>query len=137
MTSVMVGDTLFTPLTDLANRMYYWRVSCDLNFAAFSRVDSVTVDTGFTRVSADKAAGGGALAVYPTPFNPVTTIYLPDMNQRADVEIYSITGKNVASFRNLKCGHVKWDASGRPSGIYVVRVNVGDKIYARRVCLLK
>jgi hypothetical protein len=137
MTSVMVGDTLFAPLTDLTNGMYYWRVSCDLNLALFSRVDSVIVDTSHVRANAKRAVRGGALAVYPTPFKPVTTIYLPATARNVDVEIYSIAGKSVAAFRNVRHGALRWDASGLPSGIYVVRANVGDKVYARRICLLK
>jgi hypothetical protein len=135
--SIEISDTTFTPLSDLGNRLYYWRVSCDLDFSAFSQIDSVEIDTNAGIECNRNGIVNGILSIYPTPFNPMTTIYFHNPQKNGCVSIFSINGKNITTFRNVRQNHVRWNASGQSSGIYIVIVNIENEIYKRRICLIK
>ncbi len=86
---------------------------------------------------------------YPNPFNPVTRIDF-DISKAggeyARLKIYNILGQHVKTLvdRHLETGRhtVTWDASdqnGRPvaTGIYLYRLEVGDKHQTKKMVLLK
>ena len=86
--------------------------------------------------------------ISPNPFNPVTTIqYDLPRATRVDLAIYDVTGRMV---RRLGAGKVEsrgthfltWDgrdARGRamPSGTYIVRLETGVGVEARKVMLVR
>jgi M6 family metalloprotease-like protein len=89
----------------------------------------------------------GIMAVYPNPFNPVTTVeYGVGKAGHVSIAIYDVRGTRV---RTLVDGHatsgthrVQWlgtDTRGRavPAGIYFVRIVLGGFAQARRIVLLK
>jgi hypothetical protein len=136
-TSIEISDTSFTPLSDLGNRMYYWRVSCDLNFSAFSQIDSIEINTGTSIEGNDNSITETILSIYPMPFNSKATIYFHNHLKNGIVSIFSINGKNVITFRNVRQNHIRWNALGHPSGIYVVKVDTGKKILKKQIVLVK
>jgi hypothetical protein len=87
---------------------------------------------------------------YPNPFNPSTAIsfQLP-MNSRVTLKVFDMLGREIATLVNDERGagthRVSWDASGRPSGVYVYRlvarsVNGGDQpivVDSKRMMLVK
>jgi hypothetical protein len=79
---------------------------------------------------------------YPNPFNAETTIPI-NLPKRGNlkVEIYNLLGQTVATLvdRELPAGESKltWDASDKPSGVYLVRAVSGDKTESRKLLLLK
>jgi hypothetical protein len=135
--SIEVGDTSFAPLSDLKHDMYYWRVSCDLDFNAFSQIDSIEIDTNLVATEKGRDLNSTEFAIYPTPFNPTTTIYFQKNNGYTNITIYAINGKTVARFNNIKENQIKWNASTQPSGIYIININSGEKVYSKRICLIK
>jgi acyl-CoA thioesterase I len=73
-----------------------------------------------------------ALRVFPNPFNPVVTFMFPgakfrvfDLSGRLVTILSSGTGQNNAS----------WNASGRPSGVYLVEAQKGDLCLTKRIVL--
>lgn len=81
-------------------------------------------------------------AAYPNPFNPSTTIsFTLDRGARISVGIFSVTGQKVAELANgfYTSGEhsMKWDASGRSSGVYFIRLSDGARSQYGRVMLLK
>ncbi len=79
---------------------------------------------------------------YPNPFNPITTIsfYLPESNE-VKLAVYNVVGQPVATLISgeLSAGEhqVEWDATQRPSGIYIYQLEVGNKIMTRKMTLVK
>lgn len=80
---------------------------------------------------------------YPNPFNPTTTIQF-GLPERADVtvRIYDILGRRVATLINNKqmsagTHNLKFNASDLASGTYIYRVKAADKVFTKKMLLLK
>lgn len=79
---------------------------------------------------------------YPNPFNPSTNInfYLPE-ERSVRVGIYNIVGQQVALLLDdvVQPGEhsLVWDASDKPSGIYIVQLETGSRIFTRKITLIK
>jgi hypothetical protein len=79
---------------------------------------------------------------YPNPFNPNTRIEygLPESGNVSMI-VYDVMGRPVASLVNevKQRGYhtVDFDASGLPSGMYIVRVISGNQAHSIKITLLK
>ena len=77
---------------------------------------------------------------YPNPFNPTTTIAF-SLSQPAEVTIavYDMNGRQVAElFQGRKSAgshSVTFDAAGLPSGIYIARLHLGERVESMRMVL--
>ena len=80
---------------------------------------------------------------YPNPFNPTTTFeFSVEETGRAQVKVYDLLGHEVASLYDGLLGsgikkRLVFDASGLSSGVYIVRLESGGKIRARRMVYMK
>ncbi len=87
------------------------------------------------------------VAISPNPFNPATNIsFACEVPQRVRVGIYDLGGRLIALLADGNYGagphSVEWrgqDLSGRaaPSGLYLVRLELGDRVEVRRASLMK
>jgi hypothetical protein len=90
-----------------------------------------------------KAEAGFVLEkAYPNPFNPRTAIsYRLTTNSTIDMSIYSTGGEKVSTLFNgeqtVGRHQLIWDATGVPSGIYVVRMLAGNMVETMKVVLMK
>ncbi len=79
---------------------------------------------------------------YPNPFNAQTTISF-DVPTAGNVslEVYNIMGQKVATLvkGNIEAGShtVIWDAGNYSSGIYFYKLTAGNKVFTKRMTLLK
>ena len=79
---------------------------------------------------------------FPNPFNPETTIsfYLPE-SEEVKLSVFNIVGQPIAVLVNgtLSAGekHYEWDASDRPSGMYIYQLEVGNRVMTRKMTLVK
>jgi hypothetical protein len=79
---------------------------------------------------------------YPNPFNPTTTVRfaLPEPSE-VQLEVYSILGQRIAVLSTgLKpAGYhtVQLDASSWASGSYIYRLRAGDRVFTKKLLLLK
>lgn len=79
---------------------------------------------------------------YPNPFNPTTTVRfaLPEPSE-VQLEVYSILGQRIAVLSTgLKpAGYhsVQLDASRWASGTYIYRLRAGDRIFTKKLLLIK
>jgi hypothetical protein len=79
---------------------------------------------------------------FPNPFNPTTTITfeLP-ATDHVSLRIYDMLGREVRSLMNNRMGpgthSVRMDAGGLASGVYVYRLQAGDRHSQRTMVLLK
>jgi hypothetical protein len=78
----------------------------------------------------------------PNPANPTTTISyeLPEA-QNITLQIFDITGRLVETlYKGYKeAGHwdLKWNASEQSSGVYIYRLQVGDRCISKKMVVLK
>jgi len=79
---------------------------------------------------------------YPNPFNPATTIsfYLPNPNH-VRLAIYNVVGQQVGLLKDEMMAEgnhsVVWNAIDLPSGIYIVQLESGGRVYTRKITLIK
>ncbi len=81
-------------------------------------------------------------SVYPNPFNPVATVtYQLDASTRVAVRVYDALGRQVATLAEgvHAAGRyeVAFDASDRPSGLYIVRMETPSQRQSRTVSLIR
>ncbi len=74
---------------------------------------------------------------YPNPFGRQTTVrYSLDAHCPVQVDVFDALGRRVAALVNTNAGpgehEVAWDASGVPSGVYVIRLRAGDRDVSTR-----
>ncbi|MEA2096433.1 MAG: PKD domain-containing protein [Candidatus Cloacimonadota bacterium] len=87
---------------------------------------------------------------YPNPFNPTTTISFElntEVTGNSELVIYNLKGQKVKSFpinqfTNSPVHQVIWngtDESGKPvtTGVYLYKLQAGDKTYTKKMLLLK
>jgi len=85
------------------------------------------------------------LTVYPNPFNPIINIVVSRQNSAASenvsIRIYNVSGKLVKKFLPAdycpRTTSYTWQASGHPSGIYLIKVKINDKLIHKRITLIK
>ncbi len=81
-------------------------------------------------------------AAYPNPFNPATTVaFSLPQTERVVLRVYNVLGQQVAllldAVRPPGEHRLAWDASGLPSGTYLLRLHAGDTLQTRKVVLAK
>jgi hypothetical protein len=78
----------------------------------------------------------------PNPLNPTTTIsYELPQAQNIKLQIFDITGRLVETLYNgyKEAGHwdVTWNASNQSSGVYIYRLQAGDRCISKKMVVLK
>lgn len=82
---------------------------------------------------------------YPNPFNPATVISftVPGVRTLRDVSlrVYNVLGQEVATLvaGKVEAGHhqVQWRADGLPSGIYLYRLETGQRMETKKLVLVR
>jgi hypothetical protein len=78
----------------------------------------------------------------PNPLNPTTTISyeLPEA-QNITLRVFDITGRLVetlySGYKEAGKWDVKWNASNQSSGVYIYRLQVGDRSISKKMVVLK
>jgi len=91
---------------------------------------------------ADIPTSFGISQNYPNPFNAATTInYQLPSGGNVTLEIYNLMGQKVATLINgqMDAGYhsVNWDASQYSSGVYFYKLAIADRVFTKRMTLLK
>jgi PKD repeat protein len=131
----------------------YVRVYMRQNNASSERINEVEVYTAGSAApkliadEGDVAAGEIPTELtlqqnYPNPFNPSTTIsYGVPEETHVTLKVFNLLGEEVATLVNgLQAPgayHVRFDARGLPSGIYLYVVQAGEARVVRRFVLMK
>ncbi|OGJ99616.1 MAG: hypothetical protein A2350_06030 [Candidatus Raymondbacteria bacterium RifOxyB12_full_50_8] len=59
-------------------------------------------------------------------------------HNHASLRIYNTNGRMVADVtQRISNGRVTWDASGMPSGVYIICATVGNKILSKVATLIR
>ncbi len=78
-----------------------------------------------------------AFVIFPNPSSSTVSIGLPNFSAPVDVEIYSLTGAKVASFRHVRDGRVVWNTANCSSGLYVIEAGAGAQVLTGRMQLMR
>lgn len=83
-------------------------------------------------------AGKAALRVSPNPFRGIVRIALENGLglESPRISVYDLQGRRVADAVRVS-GEFRWDATGFPAGVYVIRAQSGARIMETRLTLLK
>ena len=81
-------------------------------------------------------------SAYPNPFNPVTSIvYSLPQNGNVELIVYNIQGRQlhtlVNKFQTAGYHSINWNASSYPSGVYLIRMIIGEFAQTQKVVLVK
>ena len=79
---------------------------------------------------------------YPNPFNPSTTIrYSLPSEGNVRLIVYNVLGQSVRvlanEFQSAGWKEVQWNASGLTSGLYYIKLIVGNSVEVKKTMLLK
>ncbi len=79
---------------------------------------------------------------YPNPFNASTNInYALNSDSDVRLEVYNLAGQRVITlvdeYQQAGFKSILWDAKNYSSGIYFYRLSVGEKVFTKRMTLLK
>ncbi|OGJ87602.1 MAG: hypothetical protein A2268_04140 [Candidatus Raymondbacteria bacterium RifOxyA12_full_50_37] len=81
---------------------------------------------------------GTLVTVSPNPFNPATTITITNGEQRVtNFGVYTSNGKLVAALKTSGHKSIVWDASGQPSGVYVIKATIGNRTVSKKAILMR
>ena len=100
--------------------------------------DAVTVELGPTVEAAEFTLN----SAYPNPFNPGTRIeYYMNRSINLNLGVYNLQGEKVANLfdgvQEAGTHTAIWNATGFPSGIYVVRMMSEGMLQTMKVVLMK
>jgi len=79
---------------------------------------------------------------YPNPFNPSTTLRFAIPDARfVTLKIYDVAGREVSTLVNgeMKPGSytVRWDGTGKASGVYLCALSSGNSVQIKKMLLIK
>jgi hypothetical protein len=134
--STPVGDTVYTPLVDLQDGEYFWRISSSLDPGLNSPVDNLVIVAGTTGIPPEYNSGLNAPNMY-VKFSPSDNrIYLrhnlPDL---MDLSLYDLDGKLVWKLDNPKTDNgINIDI---PSGKYFLRAKHKQGVISRAFIVVR
>jgi len=88
--------------------------------------------------SSSLPGGFGLTNAYPNPFNNVVNLeYTLPMNQTGSLKVYDMTGKLVDTIGSLQGeGTASWNAEGKNSGVYMVKLTSENQVSLKKVILM-
>ncbi len=135
---VALNDTIYAPQIDLAYGTWYWKVSCDIDFDAYSMVDSLSIEP---MTGAEPNRTMSAFTVRQNRFGLVITTARP-LAPKA-ISVYDLSGRLV-SVPHVKPGAstVTWDFSDQTgrrlsTGVYLVNVKTAKGLKVHRVTVTR
>ena len=149
----MITDTAFTVSALAASQTYYWRVfAANANSAtkpstarSFTTKSSGVIAQQEEHETADVASVATlepSLSVYPNPASNVTSVEI-DIPELAfgEISLHNEQGALIESIAsgNLQGGRstLPLDLSELPQGTYFVRMIIGEKVYAKRISVIR
>ena len=84
----------------------------------------------------------GLDSAYPNPFNPITTLkFKLPMDSQVSIQVYNVQGRLVETLadHNMQAGYhsITWNADQHSSGMYFVKMIVGDNLSTQKLLLVK
>lgn len=99
--------------------------------------DDVMIYTSNTPVNAVNNAE--AIKIYPSPSTGLVYVKIPEPKAAINAEVFDILGNSVLSVKLEKesPGLFSLDFTGESKGLYFVKIINGDKVFTRRITIIK
>ncbi len=95
---------------------------------------STELDLTNNVINIDSADPENGIDIGPNPVQHTLLIYVPPTAPGAlHIEMSDAIGRRMAIKSNLSKGTIEWDMSAYPSGIYYIKLRVGDKEFSKTV----
>ncbi|MCU0609007.1 MAG: hypothetical protein MUF22_04475 [Chitinispirillaceae bacterium] len=139
--NLFLTDTAYSPLADLDNGTWYWRVNCSRNYALFSPVDSVVID--LTGISGGKKSGNQPFIFQTRSGSGIVLHMNGSEKQMISAEVCSITGKKVASLSSVKgIQGLSWNCRNTfgipvPNGMYLLNISTKDRKIQQKIVVAR
>ena len=139
--AVLPGETASTLTLNTVGAADYGVYRCEAAGGLLSR----TITIGEFLDATDVAPWSGTMRLaqnHPNPFNPTTKIaFSLDEPADARLTVYDLRGRALETLVDGRFGagehQVTWHADGLPSGVYLYRLEVADRVESRSAILLK
>jgi hypothetical protein len=135
-------DTIYAPSPQLY--ILVLKVFVSNNVVDSSKVKLCSITTGlFVEGNSNPSFCQAALNQnYPNPFNPTTNIsFSIPSRSYVSLKVFDMCGKEVSTLASglLPAGNhsFQWNADALPSGVYFYRIQAGNFIQTKKLCLLK
>ncbi|MFA5668866.1 MAG: T9SS type A sorting domain-containing protein [Balneolaceae bacterium] len=107
-----------------------------------TEVEFVTGQIGVGTEAMESPSGFELSQNYPNPFNPTTNIqFTLQQAGTVSLKVFNMLGQEVATLVNGRIGAgvqtVEFDASNLASGVYLYRLQAGNKIQTNKMMLIK
>ncbi|MFP4459177.1 MAG: T9SS type A sorting domain-containing protein [Candidatus Zixiibacteriota bacterium] len=116
-----------------------WRFGSDRAFEEEGwYIDDIHIETEYLHIVDEREMPSQiSINAYPNPFNAACAIDYPAATER--IEIIDITGNMVKNvdISSYETGTYNLNAEGLESGIYLINILAGDKIYNEKIVLMK
>jgi hypothetical protein len=95
-----------------------------------------------TALAARTQRPGEAIDVWPNPFSTGANLIISSewlVDSKMQAAVYDISGRKVAQLKPLTNNNYqpptgyKWRASDQPAGVYIIKVNTGNRIYHKKI----
>ena len=107
---------------------FHYHVTCDYE-PAWIGPESISLPGGY-----------GLTNAYPNPFNSIVNVhYILLKGQIVSLKVYDMSGKmvDVLSEGLQGSGTAVWNADGMQSGVYMMKLTVGDQVSMKKVVLMR
>jgi hypothetical protein len=107
------------------------------NISPMSNLFRIRHNVVSSEASGNWFAGKQYIMAQPNPFNPVVNIIIKgvSVNKIRRLCVYDVSGKLVADFG--RSSSLSWNASGSPSGLYIIRLDTDSRSMTRRIVLAR
>ncbi len=131
-------------ITNLNGKGRYLRIFCDKRASQYGNslyevevYDSTEIHNNVILGSEDEK-----ISCYPNPFSSIVNVsYKTDSHSKNTIQIYDSQGNKISEVFNAfeEAGnHIyQWDAKDFTTGIYICNVYIGNKLYSKKIILLK
>lgn len=91
-----------------------------------------------TSIETNVLAGFKLENIYPNPFgDQIDIVFSTVYNTKVAIEVFDLTGRLVCSLLEAQLPEgqhvVKWDAEGVNDGVYILKMNVGNQSFTRKI----
>jgi hypothetical protein len=139
-------QSIVMPIDSFPSSLYVGLYTFDATGNMSPGSNMVQAQPGQVTEAIQKARGNRArprIMAYPNPFNPAVKIAVSRelvADSNIGIIIYDIEGKMIkklsATSYQLSAG-ITWNASGMPSGVYILQVRAGHTVLKQRIVLAK
>lgn len=129
-------DYIYSVSKYIDQQSYYQTGTIRLNYFGDN---TLTVDLSAPGILEHASAMQAAnpVSVFPNPVRANVTVSFPNPEKSASVSVYNIAGRLVNRFENIRNGSVYWNAAHTPSGIYLVKIKSGNRLYRKQLMKIK